>query len=329
MLMTFRTITKMAAVTAAISAAALLIYVLPASSQPPAGAPGAPGASGGRARGGGGGFTHAAPADFNNHEGFTSIYDGQSLKGWDGDAHLWSVKDGAIYINPSCEHPTGTVYLVWQGGEVGDFDLRLEMKGTGSINGGVQYRSWITSDPNAPQPPARGGGGGGGGRGGSGGGRGPGGGSGGLAGGGRGPAGPCPSGQPRGTAPDRASQSKWDMGGPQYDFDNNNQYPGQLYEQATGRGIIAWKGEVVEAMEGNRKQLLASLGDVTSFYNKDNWNTEEIIAIGNTMSHFMNGHLMSVTIDNEKSRFHPRGKIGIEVENTGELFVRNVWLKKY
>ncbi len=319
---------KSAAFAATLSAAAFMaMYVVPASSQPPAGAPGASGASG-RGRGGGGGFTHAPAADFNNHDGFTSIYDGKSLAGWDGDANLWSVRDGAIYIAATCEKPTGTVYLVWQGGEVGDFDLKLEMKGTGSINGGVQYRSWITSDPNAPQQPGRGGGAGGGGgaRGGSG--RGPGGGSGGF-GAGRGPAAPCPSGQPRGTAPDRASQLKWDMGGPQYDFDNNNQYPGQLYEQATGRGIIAWKGEVVETLEGGRKQLLSSLGDVSSYYNKDNWNTLEIIAIGNVMSHFMNGHLMSVTIDNEKSRFHPKGKIGIEVEATGELFTRNIWLKKY
>jgi hypothetical protein len=110
-------------------------------------------------------FTHAPAEDFNNHEGFTSLFDGKSLNGWDGDQKLWSVKDGAIYIASSCEHPTGTVYLVWQGGEVGDFDLRLEMKGTGAINGGLQYRSWIQGDPGAPKPMARAGGGGGGARG--------------------------------------------------------------------------------------------------------------------------------------------------------------------
>ena len=316
--MTIRNVTKTAAIAAAISAA---LYVVPAVAQ----------------------FTHGAPADFNDHDGFTSLFDGKSLAGWDGDTNLWSVKDGAIYINPTCEKPTNTVYLVWQGGEVGDFDLKLEMKGTGAINGGLQYRSWITSDPNSPKPPARGGapGGGrgasgGGGRGGSGGfgfggGRG---GSGGFAGGaGRGPAGACPSGQPRGTAPTAASQSRWDMGGPQYDFDNNGSYPGQLYEQATGRGIIAWPGEVIETREGKPKQLLASLADAatvkTQWFKKDDWNTEEIIAIGNTMTHLLNGHLASVTIDNEKSRFHGKGKIGIEVESTGELLVRNVWLKKY
>jgi hypothetical protein len=299
--MTFRTITKAAASTAAISVAAFLtIYVVPAPSQPPAGASGRAGGGSNRA--------HATKQDFNDHEGFASLFDGATLKGWDGDMKLWSVKDGSIYINPTCEHPTGTVYIVWQGGDVSDFDLRLEMKGTGAVNSGVQYRSWLTYDPNAkaPSPPA--------------------------GGGGRAPSGLCPSGQPRGAPPDRASQAKWDMGGYQYDFDNNNAYPGQLYEQLTPRGIITYKGEIVETREGKPKQLLAALGDkatVDSWYNKDDWNTEEIIAIGNTLTHLMNGHLMSLTIDNEKSRARASGRIGIEVESTGEVFVRNIWLKKY
>ena len=60
--------------------------------------------------------------------------------------------------------------------------------------------------------------------------------------GGRGPTGPCPSGASRGTPPSRDPESKYDMGGPQYDFDNNDMYPGQFYEQSTGRGIIAFPG---------------------------------------------------------------------------------------
>jgi hypothetical protein len=270
-------------------------------------------------------FTHGAPEDFDNHEGFTSLFDGKTLKGWDGDPKLWSVKDGAIYVTASCEHPTGTVYIVWQGGEVGDFDLRFEMKGTGGINGGLQYRSWITAD--APPVSVSGAGGGRavngrGARGPSGRGRGR----------GNANASACPSGQPRGTAPSRASQAKWNMSGYQYDFDNNNRYPGQLYEQSTGRGIIAWKGEVVEIWPGNKKSLLSSLGDkatVDSWYRKDDWNQLEIIAKGGVLTHLMNGHLVSETIDHDTTIGKMRGKLGIEVENTGELFTRNIWLKKY
>src|SRR5438128_4970198 len=120
----------------------------PAAGQPPAGAPGAPAQGRGR---GGGGFRQPDPIDFQEHEGWTSLFDGKTLNGWSGDSN-WKVEDGAITIESTCEKPTGTIYLVWQGGEAADFELKLEMKGTGSINGGVQYRGWI-----AP-PPQRGGG---------------------------------------------------------------------------------------------------------------------------------------------------------------------------
>jgi hypothetical protein len=43
---------------------------------------------------------------------------------------------------------------------------------------------------------------------------------------------------------------------------------------------------------------------------------------------YMNGHLMSVLIDNDPSHFRPSGKIGIEVEATGAYYTRNIWLKR-
>src|SRR5215467_8532801 len=71
----------------------------------------------GAARGqGGGGFKQPDPIDFNEHEGWTSLFDGKTLNGWSGDS-LWKVEDGAITIESTCEKPTGTVYLVWKGGE--------------------------------------------------------------------------------------------------------------------------------------------------------------------------------------------------------------------
>jgi hypothetical protein len=53
------------------------------------------------------------------------------------------VENGAITIESTCEKPTGTIYLVWQDGDPSDFELKLEMKGDGDINSGIQYRSWI------------------------------------------------------------------------------------------------------------------------------------------------------------------------------------------
>jgi hypothetical protein len=289
--------------------------------QPPAGAP--------QGRGRGPGFRQPDPIDFQEHEGWTSLFDGKTLNGWSGDQN-WKVEDGAIVIEPTCEKPTGTVYLVWQGGEAADFELKLEMMGTGNINGGVQYRGWIA-------PPGQRAGGGGapgaapggatgappGGAPGSGA---PGGGAGRLA-----QTGPCPSGQPRGTPPDRATEAKWNMAGAQYDFDAANRYTGQFYEQSTGRGIIAFKGQVVRTEAGKNPRLLAALGDaatIDSYYKPNDWNEEHIIAIGTQMTHLLNGHVMSILIDEDATRFHKTGLIGIEVESTGKLYVRNIWLKK-
>jgi hypothetical protein len=42
----------------------------------------------------------------------------------------------------------------------------------------------------------------------------------------------------------------------------------------------------------------------------------------------MNGHLVSVFIDNDPSYFRASGKIGLEVESTGGYYTRNIWLKR-
>jgi len=307
------------------------------SAPPGAGAPGQPGAGrGGFGRGG-------TPFEYENNDGWLSLFDGQTLNGWDGDPRFWSVKDGAIYVEPTCEKPTGTIYLVWKGGEPGDFMLKFESKGTGSVNGGVQFRSYLTADDNvALRYPGRGGGGtlvGEPGRGGVGGGRGsaapgaPGaqagrgaGGAGGPGGGGgRGPQCANP-----GTPPSAAERAKWDMAGPQFDFDASNRYPGQYYEQSSTRGIAAPPGTAVLAEPGRRVVLSAFADQATrdSWFKKEDYNQFLLVAKGNTITMYMNGHLMSVFIDNDPMYFRANGKIGLEVESTGAYYTKNIFLKK-
>src|SRR6202042_2034679 len=103
-----------------------------------------------KAKGGGGGFSQPDPIDFNDndHAGWTSLFDGTTLKGWDGDSSYWHVENGAITAESTCERPTGTIYLIWQGGEAADFELKLEMRGEGAaVNSGVQYRGAIQPPP--------------------------------------------------------------------------------------------------------------------------------------------------------------------------------------
>ncbi len=110
-------------------------------------------------------------------------------------------------------------------------------------------------------------------------------------------AGPCPSGQPRGTPPSAASEAQWNMAGAQYDFDAGNRYTGQYYEQGTGRGIVAWKGQVVRTEAGKNPRLLATVGDdaaVNAIYKPDEWNELHIIAVGTHMTHLLNGRVISI-----------------------------------
>ena len=90
--------------------------------------------------------------DFADNAGFTPLFDG-TLKGWSYDPNLWNIQDGSIHLSATCEKPTGTVYAVSTAGEFGDFMLKYEMKGTGNINSGMQFRSYITSETNVTGGP--------------------------------------------------------------------------------------------------------------------------------------------------------------------------------
>lgn len=74
-------------------------------------------------------------------DGFTPIFDGKALAGWDGDPRLWSVKEGVIRGETTKEAPaTRNTFLIWRGGTLTDFELRLSFR-ISSGNSGVQIRS--------------------------------------------------------------------------------------------------------------------------------------------------------------------------------------------
>jgi hypothetical protein len=74
-----------------------------------------------------------------SEEGFESLFNGKDLSGWKGDELFWSVKDESItgQFSPRTGLKQGT-FLVWEGGRLEDFELRLSFRGQG--NGGVKYR---------------------------------------------------------------------------------------------------------------------------------------------------------------------------------------------
>ena len=87
------------------------------------------------------GYTNASRADE-----FQPLFDGQTLKGWKAlDMSFWSVRDGAITGESTKDHPcTSNQFIVWQGGDVSDFELKLKFRAKGNgCNSGVQFRSKI------------------------------------------------------------------------------------------------------------------------------------------------------------------------------------------
>jgi hypothetical protein len=82
--------------------------------------------------------------------GFTSMFNGKDLSGWEGKPGWWRVEDGAITSESTPAKPCPTAhYLMWRGGKPGDFELRLEYRLIGG-NSGIQFRSrelpdWDTS----------------------------------------------------------------------------------------------------------------------------------------------------------------------------------------
>ena len=73
---------------------------------------------------------------------FTPIFDGKTLNGWDGDPKFWRVEDGALTGQTTKENPLKkNTFLIWRGGTVGDFELKLEYRIKGG-NSGIQYRGW-------------------------------------------------------------------------------------------------------------------------------------------------------------------------------------------
>ena len=79
--------------------------------------------------------------------GFVSIFDGKSMKGWEGDVNYWRVENGCLVgeIKPDKLLKTNS-FIIWRGGEPSDFELILECRIAVDGNSGINYRSTQLTD---------------------------------------------------------------------------------------------------------------------------------------------------------------------------------------
>jgi hypothetical protein len=234
-------------------------------------------------------FSEPQPIDFNDHLGYISLFDGVSLKGWDGNPKFWRVEDGAIIGESTPQNPSGNSYIAYRDIEAHDFTLKFEIKVEGTGGSGIQYRSrtgipWLTAIPANV------------------------------------------------TANVGPVNLNWMMTGPQADFWPSRVYTGQFYSENTPMRIMAWRGQVVEGAGMAPRRLMANIGDreaLGKLVKLNDWNQYTVIARGPTFIHIVNGQLMAVMVDDDPTSSNNwSGQIGIEIEATTKIFVRNIWLKK-
>ena len=236
-----------------------------------------------------GGFSEPEPMDFKDHRGYISLFDGVSLKDWDGNPKFWRVEDGAIVGESTPTNPSGNTYIVYRGVEAKDFTLKFEIKVEGTGGSGFQYRShsgieW--SRPIAANVIAN-----------------------------TGPVnlawmltGPQADFWPSQIYTGQVYSENTPMG--------IEAYRGQVVEGA-GLGARRLMGTI-----GDRTELgkLVKMND---------WNEYTVIARGSTVLHIVNGQLMAAFVDDDpNSSNNKSGYFGIEIEALTKISVRNIWLKK-
>lgn len=205
--------------------------------------------------------------------GFQPIFDGATLKGWDGDPAFWRVENGAIVGQTQKDkQPKQNTFLIWRGGSPANFELKMDYKLTG-FNSGIQYRSI------------------------------------------------------------ELPEIKYAMKGYQADMDGEQQWTGQLYEER-GRGFLALRGQISYVPDSKRVGMIGSLGDqaeLKKLIKADDWNQLHIIARGNTLIHIINGHVMSVLVDDDTANRKMDGLIGIQCHlgPPMKIEVKNIRIKNY
>jgi hypothetical protein len=234
-------------------------------------------------------FTEPSPVDFGDHQGYVSLFDGKSLKGWDGNPKFWRVENGAIVGESTAANPSGNSYIVYRGLVAKDFTLKFEIKIEGDGGSGIQYRSktglpwlanisanvtanvgpvnldWMMTGPQADFWPSQ-----------------------------------VYTGQ----------------------FYSENTpmrilaWRGQVVE-GFGAASKRLMGTIAD------RQALGAL------VHMNDWNQYTVIARGGAFLHILNGQLMAVMIDDDPASSNNQpGMFGIEIEATTKVSVRSMWVKK-
>jgi hypothetical protein len=237
------------------------------------------------------GFYEPEPLNFDDHAGFERIFDGVSMKNWDGDPAVWHVDNGMLVGESTKEKPVGNSYIAFRGFEARDFDLKLEIKVENGGGSGIQYRSKTGLPWKRPLRPGL----------------------------------DAPKLDWMMTGPQadfwypvNEHAAEWSG---QFYSENTPlgivAWRGQVVESSAGS-----HPKLMGTIDDR-----TSLG---GFVRVNAWNQYLIMARGGTFIHVLNGRLMAVYLDDDASSSNNQtGLIGIEIEGVpSKVSIRNVWIKK-
>ena len=101
------------------------------------------------------------------------------------------------------------------------------------------------------------------------------------------------------------------VGGYQLDIHPQPEYNGMLYHEQ-GRGIVAQHGQKVMVDQAGDKWVTSTTGPIQQI-ELEEWNTFEIIAIGNKLVHKLNGNVCTEIIDHDREGRLMKGIIALQV----------------
>jgi hypothetical protein len=77
-----------------------------------------------------------------SNDGFRKIFNGKTMKNWEGDTTHWSIVDGSFVGVVSKEKPLKTnTFMIYRGNIPDNFEFKAEYRISPEGNSGVQYRS--------------------------------------------------------------------------------------------------------------------------------------------------------------------------------------------
>lgn len=237
--------------------------------------------------------SHSASQENSEKEtdGFVEIFNGENLDGWEGDTTYWSVQDGNLVgeITPATLLKTNS-FIIWEGGEPGDFELKGEFNISEKGNSGINYRSErFTEVPHALKGYQA-----------------------------------DIDGANRYTGQNYEERGRTTLAYRGQITSINPQTSDMTHEQVREKvKKNAWTELEVVGSLGESDSLKSKI-------KAQDWNTFHLVVKGDRLQHYVNGVLMSDVTDNDKINGKAKGLLGVQVHVGPPMTVkyRNLQLKQ-